>query len=730
MRDAERHIVSFGNSAKDATDKAVLGFGALKSTVAALGLGKMIKDSISGAMNAVESESLFEVSLGSFAKQAREWSEEISGSYGLDGYALRKNLGTIYNMTSSMGLAKKAAYDLSTGVTMLAEDMASFYNLSSDEAFGKLKSGLTGEAEPLKALGILVDENTVKQYAYKTGIAKAGEELTQQQKVLARYQAILGQTANAQGDIARTLDSPANKLRRIQNQLANLSTEAGMGLMPLVSFGFSAFSQTIDAISPAIIGLAQTLGALGTYLNNLSEPQKKLLAGAVAFAVAIPAVTLATKALAGAKIMLGKAIAFATTKQLGFTALLKGGLGIIAAVLAMTALLGGTQQNVDMSDTAKEEEKVGESADKGADGVKKLDKSVNDLNKTAKGLAGFDEITKLSGGTSENAIDDFASSFEDTIAMADEYDSAISDALNSTNDLLGLDFSAFTQFWDNLWKKITSGDWKGAFELVGKGIDDSLTKIFGESYTKIRDYWADIINIAEEQGVESAISKCLSDIDGLLSNAFGENWDNWSDFWQNAGKNIYEFLNGDFDKGLRALNSQFEALMGDFGVAWSNFWQGVGSGLYELMNKDQVDAIALDSKYFGTYQDMQDSIVNKLKSGMSSADALEQTKAEYLTTSEAVYWYNNVLTPDARISYSEAEQWRNNLINSGQISAGGVSGQITAEDVYESVSAALENNAFGPIDIRNVIELDGDVIGENVTSYQNRRGRISNGLDE
>ncbi len=163
----------------------------LGGAASALGIGKIIGDSITAGMSAVESESLFETSLGGYADSAREWSQNLGQSLGLDEYALRKNVGTLFTMTNNMGVAKDSALDMSQGLVQLAEDMASFYNISSDEAFNKLKSGLTGEAEPLKALGILVDENTVKQYAYANGIAEMGAELSQSEKVMARYGAIM-----------------------------------------------------------------------------------------------------------------------------------------------------------------------------------------------------------------------------------------------------------------------------------------------------------------------------------------------------------------------------------------------------------------------------------------------------------------------------------------------------------------------------------------------------------
>ena len=209
-------------------------FSNLKKGIAALGIGKVIKDSIQYGMDAIESDSLFATSLGKYANDVYSWSDKVSSALGLNAVEIRKNTGVIYNMTSSMGLAEKQALTMSKGVTLLANDMASFYNLDTDEAFNKLRAGITGETEPLKALGILVDENTIKQVAYSAGIATTGSELTQQQKVLARYVAILKQTGNAQGDLARTLDSPANLFRRLKTEVTNCATALGSIFRPRI----------------------------------------------------------------------------------------------------------------------------------------------------------------------------------------------------------------------------------------------------------------------------------------------------------------------------------------------------------------------------------------------------------------------------------------------------------------------------------------------------------------
>ena len=237
-------------------------FGRVGKWIAALGIGKVIKDSIITAMDSIESDSMFDTVFGSLANDVRQWSEELQSTLGLNGYAIRENVATLYNMTQSMGLASNKALTLSKDMTLLAEDMASFYNISSDEAFNKIRSGLTGETEPLKALGILVDDATIKQYAYANGIAKTGSELSNTEKVMARYIAIQQQTATASGDLARTLNSPANQLRVLQNNLNLLKIELGNAFMPIVQVVLPILNSFVQALVKVISVVARFMNAL------------------------------------------------------------------------------------------------------------------------------------------------------------------------------------------------------------------------------------------------------------------------------------------------------------------------------------------------------------------------------------------------------------------------------------------------------------------------------------
>ena len=269
---------------KKVADKGTAGvssaFKKLKTGIVALGIGKVIKDSISSGMDAIESDSLFDTSLGKSADAVRSWSEQMAGALGLSDVAMRKNTGVVYNMTSSMGVAEENALKMSKGISLLSEDMASFYNLDSAEAFNKLRAGLTGETEPLKALGILVDENTVKQVAYSEGIAENGAELTQQQKVMARYVAILKQTGNAQGDLARTINSPSNQLRILKQQVQNLGIAFSKFLMPVVQAvlpWITAFAKVVTQALVALEPLANKFAEfLGVADDSANEETKKV----------------------------------------------------------------------------------------------------------------------------------------------------------------------------------------------------------------------------------------------------------------------------------------------------------------------------------------------------------------------------------------------------------------------------------------------------------------------
>lgn len=262
--------------------------------------------SLSLAVDAVESENLWRESMGSMVNEGNSWAQGLRDDLGLNEVELKKSTGMLNTMFDSMGMGTEKSFELSTNLAKLGYDMASFYNLDPDVAFEKLRAGMTGESEPLKALGINISENTIKNYAYTHSIAQQGAELTDQEKVLASYGAIMEKTKRAQGDMARTLEDPANSIRVLKAQVEQLGVEFGQTLIPALkdfvktAQGMVAFYNTADEGNKRVMNsfgkLAIEVGGAATGLMALNmiglgafNPYLALAAG----------IALATKELAG-----------------------------------------------------------------------------------------------------------------------------------------------------------------------------------------------------------------------------------------------------------------------------------------------------------------------------------------------------------------------------------------------------------------------------------------------
>jgi len=256
---------NFEKVGKEMRDIGLMMSAAITTPLALIG-----KKALEMAMDTVESENLFEVSMGNMADAARQWSQELRDSLGLNEYEVRKNVGTFNVMLSSMGLGEQQAYDMAKSLTQLAYDMASFYNLQPWEAFEKLQAGISGEVEPLKRLGIVVNDTTVQHWALTNGLIKQGDQLTEQQKILARYNVIMEATQKAQGDMARTIESPANQLRVLKEQFNMLLVDLGKQMIP-------TFLNVVGVLKNVV-----------TWFSNLSDEQKKLVVTFGAVTAGIP----------------------------------------------------------------------------------------------------------------------------------------------------------------------------------------------------------------------------------------------------------------------------------------------------------------------------------------------------------------------------------------------------------------------------------------------------------
>lgn len=252
--------------------------------------------SIDSAMSFIEDENLFEVSMGKWADATRNWSESVQSSVGVSSAWLRKYTGIMTNMTSSMGISQDQAVKLGKGIALLSNDIASFYNISPASAFEKIQSAMAGMPRPLQELGIMVRDSEVTQVAYANELAKVGEELNTQQKALATYLAILQRTSNAQGDLARTINSPANQMRMLKTSVVDLSVAIGTLFQPLLSSvlpvlnaitmattralqaiaGFFGIKFDANAYADGFSDVSDGIGSVGTAADDSAEKAKKL----------------------------------------------------------------------------------------------------------------------------------------------------------------------------------------------------------------------------------------------------------------------------------------------------------------------------------------------------------------------------------------------------------------------------------------------------------------------
>lgn len=193
------------------------------------------KASIDLASDLAEVQNVVDVVFGESAETINNFAKTAITQYGLSELAAKQYSSTMGAMLKSMGLSEDAVLGMSQSITALAGDMASFYNLDSADAFNKIRSGISGETEPLKQLGINMSVANMEAFALAQGITKSYQKMTQSEQALLRYNYLLSTTADAQGDFARTSDSWANQTRILSEQWKSFSATIGSLFIPLLT---------------------------------------------------------------------------------------------------------------------------------------------------------------------------------------------------------------------------------------------------------------------------------------------------------------------------------------------------------------------------------------------------------------------------------------------------------------------------------------------------------------
>lgn len=226
---------------------------------------QMIADILQQSMDSFndryENMNLFSVAMGKYADDAYNYAEKVSQALGINMSDWARFQGVFMQLGTGFGIATDKAYSMSRGLTELTYDISSFFNLPIEEAYNKVASGITGELEPMRRLGYALDEATLQQVAYRNGINMSMQEMTQAEKAQIRYIAMVEQSGNVIGDMARTLVSPANAIRILRAQISTLAQTFGMlvsvvaaKVIPILQAIVIVVTKVINAISILLTG--------------------------------------------------------------------------------------------------------------------------------------------------------------------------------------------------------------------------------------------------------------------------------------------------------------------------------------------------------------------------------------------------------------------------------------------------------------------------------------------
>ena len=210
------------------------------------GVTGSIDESIGLASDLVETQNVVDVTFEDSASTINKWAQEALNAYGITETKAKQYSSTLGAMLKSMGIADDQVLQMSMDMAGLAADMASFYNLDHDTAFEKIRSGISGENEPLKTLGINMSVANLNAFALEKGMTKTFDKMTQAEQATLRYQYLLEATKDAQGDFARTGDSFSNEMRKLQTNLDRIKTEFGKGLLGVVTPAISLLNNVLS----------------------------------------------------------------------------------------------------------------------------------------------------------------------------------------------------------------------------------------------------------------------------------------------------------------------------------------------------------------------------------------------------------------------------------------------------------------------------------------------------
>lgn len=387
-----KSINEFGKQIEDAGQKTGIFGDVLKANLVsdaisdgvkklARELGDAIEESIELASDLEEVQNVVDVTFGKGAENIDSWAESMGDAHGVSVLFSKQFAGTMGAMLKSMQVTDDQVLKMSKNLVQLAGDMASFYNIDIETAFTKIRSGISGETEPLKQLGVNLNVANLEAYALAEGIEKAYSQMTQAEQVTLRYNYLLKVTADAQGDFARNIDSLANQQRIADLQREEILTKLGDAVIPAVTRATMKLNEAMDGMGDDLGEVAEILaeGIVDAFVWMVDNSDK-VIAGLKGIGAAI----LAKKAgdgvlyVVSAYKTLTTTTQVATTAQLAFNTASKANIyvalasAIIGAAYAVDSFITSTKN------ATRETVKMDEETKRLIESSERLTKSIKD----------------------------------------------------------------------------------------------------------------------------------------------------------------------------------------------------------------------------------------------------------------------------------------------------------------------------------------------------------------
>lgn len=782
IRMVNENLVIVKKQAEDTSAGTLSAFKTLASGLSALGIGAMIKNAISLAgdlqQNIGGSESVFKNYAGTIQRTA----ETAASSLGL---SQSKYLATATKMGAlfqGSGFSVAQSANMVTQSMQRASDVASIMGISVDSAMEAVTGMAKGNFTMMDNLGVAINDTNLQIYAQEKGLGKLE---TTQQKVNAAMQMFLDKSDYAAGNYAKENDTYSGALTTFKAELEDFAAEAGTALLPLVQSVLPVLSGAFNALKPVIMTVAEAVGGLGGIVADIqakveaaTPAQRTMLKIAIGMAVAIPAVTAATRLMRAAKLAYTGVLNILIPKQLTYASALKATMGWIGIIVGALALLGiatnkGTEGIDDNSEKLKEEN---EAANKAAKGVDDVAKSTDNLTDSVKrSLAGFDELNRLSGNSGTLASSVVSS---DDVDNAESLADALSDVQGKTKniDLGSLSFDIdFSNIWGDLNKllgKLKSGEIgnsiKSLFNNLGttlKPFFDGIDEMFGFNLDKwlkdLGNFIGDIVTDISNGDIDKAIddvfafvknsfiniapsitticSKIIGEVDKLLGTSFQKSFDKCAELCYQAGVMLNNVINDTVGKTERSQKynttySEMLTYMRDWMVkndsTSADKAYGETVSHFNINNDEELKKWFDEGNYGASLYEFAKTTAMRIKNDEVDPVLKRRLKGQSTwadISSLGILGYADGGFPDYGDLFIANERGPEMVGTIGNRTAVANSSSIETA-IYNAVRSAMSDSAGGQsADIHVTVDIDGDTVGETVARYNAVRNRRLNG---